>query len=207
MTLNQYKSFQSSSKISNVRQTLQEFIASLTNTDDFANLKNPKTELIYKNIIPIRNLLTKAFLDLPKKDPISVAMKFLETMLTYNTIINDETNTDNNAHTTEEPDIVDDSASSNSTTPNPITKHQSEKFLPNFIHVIQFCQLCFKGKITPVHYKIISTDEVNKWFNYVLSSCNLDARQHLKHLKPIDLNKPDSDNNVNSPEHKSSKTD
>jgi hypothetical protein len=36
-----------------------------------------------------------------------------------------------------------------------------------------------KEKITPVHYKIISTDEVNRWFNYILSSCNLDARQHL----------------------------
>jgi hypothetical protein len=32
-----------------------KFIASLGNTDDFTNLKNPKTELNYKNIILISN--------------------------------------------------------------------------------------------------------------------------------------------------------
>jgi hypothetical protein len=49
-----------------------EFIACLANIKDFTNLKNPKSELSYKNIIPIPNLLTKAFLNLPKKDPILV---------------------------------------------------------------------------------------------------------------------------------------
>jgi hypothetical protein len=98
-----------------------EFITSLTSIDEFTNLENPKTELVYKNIIPIPNLLTKAFLDLPKKDPISVATKFLETMLTYDTIILNEIDKVDNAQTTE-PDIVDESASSAPNTLNPITK-------------------------------------------------------------------------------------
>jgi hypothetical protein len=148
-----------------------DFIACLANAEKFANLKNPKTDLYNKNIIPIPNLLTKAFLE----TPLSVAMKFLETMLTYDTVIENETDNNDTTPSTNEPDIIDETASENSTSSNTITKQDTEKFLPSFIHIIQFCHLCFKGKIPPVHYKIISTDEVNKWFSYVLSSCNLDA--------------------------------
>jgi hypothetical protein len=88
----------------------EEFIASLANADDFANLKNPKTEFSYKNIIPIPNLLTKTFLDLPKKDPTSVAMKFLEMMLTYDSVIDNEIDTNETTQSTEEPDIVNKAA-------------------------------------------------------------------------------------------------
>jgi len=60
-----------------------EFIASLGSVEEFKALKSPKIELSYKNIIPIPNLLTKAFLELTETDPTTVAMKFLETMMTY----------------------------------------------------------------------------------------------------------------------------
>jgi hypothetical protein len=99
-----------------------EFITSQANTDDFSNLKNPRSELAYKNIIPIPNLLTKAFLDLPKKDPISVAMTFLETMLTYDTVIDNEMDNQEITSNSGEPDIEDKSTPSNITTTNTSTK-------------------------------------------------------------------------------------
>jgi hypothetical protein len=131
-------------------------------------------------------------------------MAFLKTLLTYDTVIDNEPDSQANASNT---DIVDDATSTNFSITNNSTKQSAEKFIPNFIHVIQFCQLCSKGKITPVHYKIVSTDEVDKWFHYVLSSCNLDARRQLKRPIPLDTNHDDSDDDLISPNHKASKMD
>jgi hypothetical protein len=84
-----------------------------------------------------------------------------------------------------EPDLVEQNSTDDGINPSeevpssPTTTESShkmelEKFLPNFIHVIQFCYLCSKGKIPPVHYKLPSSDEAHQWFSYyTLSSCGL----------------------------------
>jgi hypothetical protein len=115
-------------------------------------IKKPKSGFYYKNIIPIPNLLT-AFLELDSKDPNSVAMKFLETIINYDDSIDTETepldqNPDEIKH---DPDEEVKEPHSNDTDPSP--KPETEIFLPIFIHVIQFCHLCSKGKIPSVHYK------------------------------------------------------
>lgn len=41
----------------------------------------------------------------------------------------------------------------------------SKRFLPLFIHVLQFCYLCYKKKMPPVHYSVASTPSIDSWFN------------------------------------------
>jgi len=61
----------------------EEFGLALTDNDGFNSLKNPKSDFIYKNLIPIPNLLTKAYLEATAKDPISIGSAFFEAMKSY----------------------------------------------------------------------------------------------------------------------------
>jgi hypothetical protein len=79
----------------------------------------------------------------------------------------------------------------------------SSKFMETFVHVIQFCHLCSKGKIPPVNYSISSTPEMEKWFKSINDITLLDNKSSTKHVKlPID-NIPSVDEDyVSSPDHK-----
>jgi hypothetical protein len=80
------------------------------------------------------------------------------------------------------------------------------RFLDNFIHVVQFCHLCAKGKIPAIHYKLASSPEIMKWFAYTMASCGIDINNKTK--RPIKLEDNDSDSDVNSCQgHKVSQTD
>jgi hypothetical protein len=43
----------------------------------------------------------------------------------------------------------------------------SPKFLSEFIHVIQFCHLCMKGKIPPVIYTLANSKEIQDWHTLI----------------------------------------
>jgi hypothetical protein len=126
-----------------------EFFLSLSSEEEFVTLKTPKTEFIYKNIIPLPNLLTKTFLELDLKDPINVAMNFLKIIITHDEFLEFDIKLE---------DTVQEMETSNSTEENSSTtieqiilsKQEAEKFLPNFIHIIQFCHLCAKGTFPPI---------------------------------------------------------
>jgi len=94
-----------------------------------------------------------------------------------------------------------------STTRNP-ENHQKARprFLDNFIHVVQFCHLCAKGKIPAIHYKLTSSPEIMKWFIDTMASYGIDNNNKSK--RPIELEDNDSDSEVNSNQgHKVSRTD
>jgi len=60
--------------------TTKDFIDSFENPEKFINLKNPKSEFYFCNIIPIPQFLMKNFINLEKTDPYSIAKAFIETV-------------------------------------------------------------------------------------------------------------------------------
>jgi hypothetical protein len=52
----------------------------LESREKFENLKSPKIEFCYKNIIPIPSFLIEAIIELPSFDPYSVAKAFFDEM-------------------------------------------------------------------------------------------------------------------------------
>jgi hypothetical protein len=76
-------------------------------------------------------------------------MKFLKTMLAYDVVFDTEDDPNITASSTEEPEIIAETASTNSTTTNTTTKQEAEKFLPTFIHIIQFLSTLLQRKNNP----------------------------------------------------------
>lgn len=171
--------------------------------EEFMTLKNPKTDFMYKNIIPLPNLLTKTFLDLESKDPITVAMNFLKTTITHDEFLESYSSLAQSDNETDDNNNTDDNPTSETT---PQSTQENEKFLPNFIHIIQFCHLCVKGRIPPVHYRIPSSLAVDKWFLFITSSCCLETKNRHKRSILVTNGEASSDDEVSSPDHKSLKT-
>ncbi len=67
--------------------SLEAFSEVIVDPAALASLSNPKTNFYYKNMIPIPNLLTKTFIKLDQKDPLSVASAFFTAMYSYDDIL------------------------------------------------------------------------------------------------------------------------
>jgi hypothetical protein len=65
--------------IKNIKEksfSFEDIASTLDDYDSFITLKNPKMELLFKNIIAILHFLTKKFIQLDTTDPFSVAKAF-----------------------------------------------------------------------------------------------------------------------------------
>jgi hypothetical protein len=192
-----------------------EFALGMSDSDAFRSLRSPKQDFNYKNIIPIPTLLIKAFLDAPLKDPVSIGMKFFETMYAYDLALDNNTLDnlpDDDDDSEQNIDLPTDIASPElPISPTPITIKNSPvenpRFLANFIHVVQFCHLCSKGKIPAIHYKLASTPDSTKWVIYTLASCGIASTRTTKRQITVDVEDSDSDDDISSPDCKVSRTD
>jgi hypothetical protein len=154
--------------------SIEELASSMTDRDSFLALTNPKTDFIYKNIVPIPTLLINAFLESEAKDPVSIGMNFFEKMHLHDSSLDNEptdiishTNSDKENNPSKNLDNIDTGSNLSTTNYPKITRTDKQRFLPTFIHVIQFCHLCSKGKIPSVNYKLASSSDVSKWFIYL----------------------------------------
>jgi hypothetical protein len=156
----------------------EEFAEAIEDTESLMNLKNPKQELAYKNIIALPHLLTEVFMSLESTDPISVATAFLQAMYDYDSSIASQnqtehpiiSNEDNSSSEHQEDDSSDPQQNiDNLNGSNPNT--DKKFFMTDFIHAIQFCHLCYKGKISPVFYTLSSSPDIKNWF-YDLQNLN-----------------------------------
>jgi hypothetical protein len=144
----------------------KEFIDSFEDLAKFTSLKKPKQDFNFRNIIPIPNLLTQAFLGLEETDPYSVSKAFIETIYEYQfmmepELINNEDPdqekklTDENDQNKDQ-DVYEDENQTHPDDKQKILKKQNngnqEAHFDDLIHIIQFCHLCIKGKIPPVFY-------------------------------------------------------
>lgn len=146
--------------------SLHELTLGSDSNEDFEKLRNPRVEIFLKNIIPIPVLLIQVFLELPSKDPTTVAVSFLKAMFEY----------DEKAETSSNPDS-DIIESDNHINDEAVKLNQDRPyFLDHLLHVIQFCHLCAKGKVPPIHYSHEICSKVNDWFSTLKASVGLVSR-------------------------------
>ncbi len=198
--------------------SFDDFATGLETQENFEALKTPNSVFLYKNIIPIPNLLTKTFMNLPSTEPYTVARAFFEAMHDYDSQLNDtvspptaqetltvepdlttESDNDTTSKQDDTPDIPDTTSTSNSS-PHP-------KFMTEFIHVIQFCHLCAKGKISPVLYTLTTSSAVQSWFSSVSPTFRIEKKVITKRTSSTDDNDLSSDDEISSPDQKISKKD
>jgi hypothetical protein len=191
----------------------EDFTTGLETIESFEKLKNPKLDFHYKNIVPIPQLLTKTFMNLPNTDPYTVAKAFFEQMHHFDAQINAQPINDPQSEPDLEAESVSDTDSLNEDhevviqeSTIPTTKNASPEFMKDFFHVIQFCHLCAKGKIPPVLYSLSSTPETQNWISALKMECLPIPRSGPKRSSSTDSVDSDGDN-VSSPEQKLSRKD
>jgi hypothetical protein len=79
------------------------------------------------------------------------------------------------------------------------------EFLQEFLHVIQFCHLCGKGKIPPILYSLASNNDINHWFS--LLKLNIMPVPRCGPKRPSIETTSSDDENISSPEQKLSRKD
>jgi hypothetical protein len=57
--------------------SLEQFEMASFDFDSLSNVKSPKDEFAYQNMIPLPHLLTNVFLSQTEMDPVSIAVAFL----------------------------------------------------------------------------------------------------------------------------------
>ena len=159
--------------------------------------------------MPILPILTKAYLSLDKVDPNSVAQAFYIAMREF-----DKKSKIHDQETTVEAELVDEDIIASSGTSK---EHTSEEFSganekddsavfeiencsSSFVHILQFCHLCFLNKIRPILYSVNLSPEVNRWFDSLTTSliCPCSSRQKRQSVESsIDSESEDSESSPN----------
>lgn len=169
---------------------MSEFATNLESIDLLESMKSPKLELHLKNIIPIPVLLVKTSLSLEDTTPYTIIRAFFVLMFEIDANISSSPIPQSD---TTEPGFLDetvkdqsfDSAENQaSVLPGPSTATidsiTSPKYLDSFIHFIQFCHLCSKGKIPPIHYSLATTPEIDSWFTSINLASKISATANSK---------------------------
>jgi hypothetical protein len=156
-------------------------------------------------------------LSLESTDPLSVAIAFFQAMFEYDSSLEAKTIEDPQLADTDEtkepevPNLEEDSTAEEGlqdslTIQEPTGSKDPVRFLSQFIHVIQFCHLCYKGKISPVFYTLTTSPEIKSWYGSLMNTYDLIPRNTHKRLQST----PDSlasDNKITSPDSKISRKD
>jgi len=186
---------------------IEEEDFSIKNADES---KSKKTEFHWKNIMPIPHFLN---LSLEKFDPRSVAEAFYIAMKEFDIL---------SKTTTGAPNLIDEEnieVSVDGTTPrekdmlgnaekdDEVSDSASISCVSTFIHVLQFCHLCFLKKMPPVMYSVVSSPEVTRWFesvSLVVLRPSLPRTKRQNEDTSLDFS---SDNSTYSPDQKMSRKD
>jgi hypothetical protein len=198
--------------------SFEVFATSLESSTHYEALTKPTSIFHYKNIIPIPHLLTKTFMNLPSTDPYTVARAFFEQMYDYDSQVGDaDSDSSTQEPTAVEHDLANDSDHDSTpdletvANPKPSTNTSATtthpKFMKDFIHIIQFCHLCAKGKITPVFYTLNTPPAVQSWFTSLLAPFRIDQKMIAKRASAMDNDNLVSDDEISSPDQKISEKD
>jgi hypothetical protein len=60
-------------------------------------------------------------------------------------------------------------------------------FAEEFVHILQFCQLCHSKKVPPVLYTLIEASSVKEWFSSVKTLLGFNVPKTLKRVNPNTL--------------------
>jgi hypothetical protein len=133
-------------------------------------------------------------MSLKTTDPITVAMAFFHAMYDHDSSLEttddkDRANPSNsNDSTSETPQLEDETSTDalhdiNDTDSPSLAPTIHNHFLQQFLHVIQFCHLCYKGKITPVFYTVAASPDIKLWYQSLLSSNTFQLKGTQKRVK------------------------
>jgi len=185
--------------------------------DAFKKLADPTEDFHFKNILPIPNILTQAFIQLNSTSPFEVAKAFIEKV----TKKDSETSIQDTSLVTDDIEEIDGDNSSDpkadqadpmlDSEKNDSMAHESREDVSeitpdDILHVVQFCHLCALQKIPPVLYSFSPDVEINEWFNSLPVTR---VRDQGINKRPISFkeDEKDADSEVSSPENKISKKD
>jgi hypothetical protein len=176
--------------------------------------KSTKVDFLFRNILPIPHVLTKAYLELDSHTPQDVAQAFYNAMKEFDS---SELNVTNEEVTQIPPLVEENDQDHNKKTGEDDDESKTAEqnmnvsapkgLLQEFMHVLQFCHLSFKKKIPPVAYSADTNPMIDLWFQAV-SFSNLEGISNCakRHQQRND-DSSDSDDDVSSPECKISKRD
>jgi hypothetical protein len=158
--------------------SFDDFMESLEDKETFTALKTPKVEFHYKNIIPLPNFLTKTFIHLDSTDPFSVAKAFINAIVDFDlssigpdqeSDSTKDNNNDDKLDNLQDPDTDDNFTESPPESPEKMLLRSKKSPIDlsaraTLLHIVQFCHLCLKGKITPLLYSLSLNDGIEHWF-------------------------------------------
>jgi len=171
--------------------------------------KQTKSEFHFCNILPIPHVLTKAYLDLDTFDPQTVALAFYSAMSEFD---QEDQDTEIVPPLQDETEIDNTRLLENSDDQSTSSNHQLEAgskgmFLSEFVHILQFCHLCYKKKIPPISYSVGTTQDIKQWFTSICFSVLHPSTVQSKQQVQRNEDASDSDDEISSPEQKLSKKD
>jgi hypothetical protein len=132
------------------------------------------------------NVLIQAFIQLDDPCPENIATAFYQALVMHDDNANTPTEPsdlqdsepsdlqDSETDTDEEHDVIDGDKDKTPVTSSKSTKDPKPTVPPTtlslFEHILQFCYLCIKEKIPPLHFTIALDTETKTWFNNIENS-------------------------------------
>jgi hypothetical protein len=176
--------------------TFSQIADCLKRKDSLNHNRAAKSDFNNYFILPIAALLTKVFLELEETDPFSVATAFFQAMYQFDSEEISESALDfsqTNDHQSYEENSNSSLAaeSSGENLNSEISDHAENTknlFEEEFVHVLQFCQLCHSKKVPPVLYTLIDALSVKEWFSSVKTLLGFNIIP--KTLKRVNQNTP-----------------
>jgi hypothetical protein len=195
--------------------SFDDFTDSFKDVETLTALENLKLEFIHKNIIHLPNFLTKTFIQLETTDPFTVDKAFLNTIIDF-----DNASTDLDQEPDSVKDIINNEDLKDLQDPNDDEKSSSEHTLEssemmqlrpkeliiksssqeNLLHILQFCYLCVKGKITPILYSLSSNSDIENWFKSLPVPNISQTNFIISHFSYSIINNSDPNESISRPE-------
>ncbi len=149
---------------------IQEISFTLDSGHALTDLKTTTDLFHYKNMIPIPDFLIKTFIQLDDTKPVNAVTAFYQALLQMETSVTAQDTTfddDEDTDTDPEDEETDQDKTPIISSKSPKQQCPPTSMLSLFGHVIQFCYLCIKGRITPLLYTIATDDETCTWFHRI----------------------------------------
>ena len=176
--------------------------------------KLDKTEFQFRNILPIPHVLTKAYLELESFDPQTVALAFFTAMTEFDKKKSDQLASESETipPLQDETDHEETKSKENTDEKSFCSDHENNgvnkvTILSEFLHILQFCHLCYKKKIHPISCSVGTNKEIEKWYNSVCFFVTTPTSTRSKRQVQQDDEASISDDEISSPDQKLSKKD
>jgi hypothetical protein len=201
--------------IKNIKDRALEFQnlkSKLEKEIDFARTDGPHVDFNFKNILPIPDILTKAFVQLDSTSPYAVAKAFMSLILETNDqdlLLDSSFDLAQKASEDEAKETnSDDENTTDLNKETNVDKNLNPKVFDkeDLLYAVQFCHLCAMGKIPPVLYSLSPDKEISSWFKKLQSSKGKQPIASSKRRNPPTPDS-DSDSEISSPDNKISRKD